>query len=91
LKLSKLTAAQASAGTLDAPTQVAVAEDIVDPKAYSIEEAKQKVAFDRKMKGVEAKKMDERRVIRKLRGEFEQLIAEVCLWCLSHIAHTLEE
>ncbi len=54
-----------------------MAEDIVDPKAYSIEEAKQKVAFDKKMKTAEQKKMDERRQIRKLRIEFEQLLAEV--------------
>ena len=54
-------------------------DDIVDAKAYSIEEAKQKVAMDKKMKSAEAKKMDERRVIRKLRTEFEQLLAEVGL------------
>ena len=62
-----------SISSVTAPT----VDDIVDVKAYSIEEAKQKVAMDKKMKGAEAKKMDERRIIRKLRTEFEQLLAEV--------------
>ncbi len=52
-------------------------DDITDTKAYSIEEAKQKSAFDRKMKTAEQKKMDERRAIRKLRDEFDRLLQEV--------------
>ena len=43
--------------------------------------------MDKKMKTAEQKKMDERRLIRKLRAEFEQLLAEVCPWpgrCLCH-------
>ncbi len=61
--------------------KISPAEDIVDLKAYSIEEAKQKVAQDKKMKSAEQKKMDERRIIRKLRIEFEQLLAEVISIC----------
>ena len=64
-------------GRLQAASKISPAEDIVDPKAYSIEETKQKAAFDKKMKTAEQKKMDDRRLIRKLRTEFEQLLAEV--------------
>jgi hypothetical protein len=52
-------------------------EDIVDPKAYSIEEAKQKAERDRRHKTAEEKKTEERGEIKKLRKEFENLLAEV--------------
>eukprot|EP00054_Salpingoeca_dolichothecata_P028412 m.215633 g.215633 ORF g.215633 m.215633 type:complete len:1145 (+) comp26213_c1_seq1:4271-7705(+) len=51
-------------------------DDILDPNTYSIEEAKQKAEQDKKMRTAADKKMDARRDIRKLRKEFEQLLAE---------------
>lgn len=57
-------------------------EDIVDPKAYSFEQAKQRMELDRRMRTAEEKKMDDRRAVRTLRKQFEQILAEVsnCLW-----------
>lgn len=50
------------------------AEDIDDPQAYSIEDAKLKAEHDRYMKEAEAKKTEERHKISKLRHQFQDLL-----------------
>ncbi|KAF6778001.1 hypothetical protein AHF37_02391, partial [Paragonimus kellicotti] len=54
--------------------EVAVpADDIVDPKARSIEQAKQKAEYDRLMNLVEQKKAETRKKVTELRLRFKQL------------------
>ncbi|KAG5450601.1 Cilia- and flagella-associated protein 44 [Clonorchis sinensis] len=48
-------------------------DDIVDPKAYSIEQAKQKEEYDRLMSLAEQKKAETRRKVTELRLRFKQL------------------
>ncbi|XP_039256736.2 cilia- and flagella-associated protein 44-like isoform X2 [Styela clava] len=50
------------------------ADDIDDPQAYSIEDAKLKAEHDRYMKEAEAKKAEERQKIQKLRHIFTDII-----------------
>lgn len=50
------------------------ADDIDDPNAYSIEDAKLKAEHDRYMKEAEAKKSEERQKLAKLRSQFQELI-----------------
>ncbi len=49
-------------------------EDIEDPGAYSIEDAKQKAEYDKMMQLAEEKKMRVRSTISDLRDQFEKLI-----------------
>ena len=51
-------------------------DDIEDPKAYSIEEAKQKAEHDKMMKDAEEKKKEVRRHITKMRRMFKQLLEQ---------------
>ncbi|XP_043929077.1 cilia- and flagella-associated protein 44 [Protopterus annectens] len=51
-----------------------VVEDIEDPNAYSIENAKQKAEYDRLMKLAEKKKAEKRNELYTLRNEFKQLL-----------------
>ncbi|KAM4046708.1 cilia- and flagella-associated protein 44 isoform 2-T2 [Anomaloglossus baeobatrachus] len=50
------------------------AEDIEDPDAYSIEDAKQKRQHDLLMKEAESKKVGRRRELQRLRTDFRQLL-----------------
>ncbi len=52
-------------------------EDIVDSKAYSFEQAKQRAELDRRMRTAEDRKMDERRTVRALRKAFDAILKEV--------------
>ncbi|CAH1796965.1 unnamed protein product [Owenia fusiformis] len=49
-------------------------EDIEDPSAYSIEDAKQKAEHDKMMRLAEEKKTDVKRTIAQLRRQFKKLI-----------------
>ncbi|XP_060551905.1 LOW QUALITY PROTEIN: cilia- and flagella-associated protein 44-like [Ruditapes philippinarum] len=51
-------------------------DDIEDPKAYSIEEAKQKAEHDKMMKEAEEKKREVRRHVAKMRRMFKQLLEQ---------------
>lgn len=51
-------------------------DDIEDPNAYSIEEAKQKAEYDKMMKDAEEKKREVRRHITKMRRMFKQLLEQ---------------
>jgi len=51
-------------------------DDIEDPNAYSIEEAKQKAEHDKMMKEAEEKKREVRRHIQKMRKMFKQLLEQ---------------
>ncbi|XP_052253766.1 cilia- and flagella-associated protein 44-like isoform X2 [Dreissena polymorpha] len=51
-------------------------DDIQDPKAYSIEEAKQKAEHDKMMREAEEKKKEVRRHITKMRRMFKQLLEQ---------------
>ncbi|XP_035299446.1 cilia- and flagella-associated protein 44 [Cricetulus griseus] len=53
----------------------AAPEDIEDPKAYSIENARRKREYDRLMKEVEEIKAEKREQIKTLRNEFWKLLA----------------
>ncbi|KAK6165219.1 hypothetical protein SNE40_023570 [Patella caerulea] len=51
-------------------------DDIDDPNAYSIEDAKQKAEYDKLMKQAEEKKRDVRRNIAKLRRQFKSILEQ---------------
>ncbi|XP_052805423.1 cilia- and flagella-associated protein 44-like isoform X2 [Mya arenaria] len=51
-------------------------DDIEDPNAYSIEEAKQKAEHDKMMRDAEEKKKEVRRHITKMRRMFKQLLEQ---------------
>ncbi|TPX37653.1 hypothetical protein SmJEL517_g00774 [Synchytrium microbalum] len=51
-------------------------EDILDPKAYSIEEAKVKSGKDKELQDAELKKQMTREQILELRNEFQKLVTE---------------
>ena len=53
-----------------------IPDDIDDPNAYSIEDAKLKAENDKMMREAEAKKMTERRRIAKLRKTFLELLQQ---------------
>ncbi|KAK7499820.1 hypothetical protein BaRGS_00008911 [Batillaria attramentaria] len=53
-----------------------VVDDIEDPKAYSIEDAKQKAEHDKMMKEAEEKKREVRRQIAKLRRQFKSILEQ---------------
>ncbi|KAF6034679.1 hypothetical protein EB796_007012 [Bugula neritina] len=49
-------------------------DDIEDPKAYSIEDAKQKAEHDKMMREAEERKQEVRRIITQLRRQFKKLL-----------------
>ncbi|ESO88399.1 hypothetical protein LOTGIDRAFT_126121, partial [Lottia gigantea] len=51
-------------------------DDIDDPNAYSIEDAKQKAEYDKLMKQAEEKKREVRRAIAKLRRQFKAILEQ---------------
>ncbi|XP_051783012.1 cilia- and flagella-associated protein 44 isoform X2 [Erpetoichthys calabaricus] len=51
-----------------------IVDDIEDPNAYSIENAKQKMEMDRMIKEAEEKKAIKRKLLAKLQKEFKQLL-----------------
>ncbi|KAK3588814.1 hypothetical protein CHS0354_028462 [Potamilus streckersoni] len=53
-----------------------IADDIDDPNAYSIEDAKQKAEYDKMMKDAEEKKREVRRQVAKLRRQFKTLLEQ---------------
>ncbi|KAK7105366.1 cilia- and flagella-associated protein 44-like [Littorina saxatilis] len=53
-----------------------IVDDIDDPSAYSIEDAKQKAEHDKLMKEAEEKKRDIRRQIAKLRRQFKSILEQ---------------
>ncbi|XP_076438307.1 cilia- and flagella-associated protein 44-like isoform X2 [Babylonia areolata] len=53
-----------------------VVDDIDDPAAYSIEDAKQKAEHDKMMKEAEEKKREVRRQIAKLRRQFKSILEQ---------------
>ncbi|XP_061733169.1 cilia- and flagella-associated protein 44-like [Nerophis ophidion] len=54
----------------------ALAQDIDDPAAYSIETAKQKLEQDRRCREVERKKTDKRKRLSEIRERFKKLLKE---------------
>lgn len=66
-----------SSAELTQDESMAPVEDIVDPKAYSLEEMKQKADQDAKLRTAEDRKMDVRREIAQLRKEFKLLLGQV--------------
>ncbi|XP_061887395.1 cilia- and flagella-associated protein 44-like [Entelurus aequoreus] len=54
----------------------ALAQDIDDPAAYSIETAKQKLEQDRQCREAERKKTDKRKRLREIRERFKKLLKE---------------
>ena len=51
-------------------------DDVDDPNAYSIEDAKLKAEHDRYVKEAEAKKAEERQKLMKLRSDFQELLKQ---------------
>ena len=49
-------------------------EDIKDPKAYSIEDAKQKAELDRLLKLAEEKKVGLKKKVQEMRRQFKKLL-----------------
>ncbi|GFO10997.1 cilia- and flagella-associated protein 44-like [Plakobranchus ocellatus] len=53
-----------------------VVDDIDDPNAYSIEDAKQKTEYDKRMKEAEQKKRDVRKKINQMRRQFKAILEQ---------------
>jgi hypothetical protein len=57
-------------------TELAEVNDIDDPNAYSIEQAKQKSEYDKMMANAESKKQDMRLKVHQLRKSFKDLLGK---------------
>ncbi|XP_074652110.1 cilia- and flagella-associated protein 44-like isoform X2 [Tubulanus polymorphus] len=70
----KIAAAKAKIPSARKPDEMKMTDDIDDPSAYSIEDAKQKAEHDRMMKLADLKKQDVRQTIAQLRHKFKKLL-----------------